>query len=63
MTNYHAPTGGLPSQTTLMTGRAVFTEAYAVIPKGCFSDIVTSYLPGWTKTRLWLIARIRRARR
>jgi (S)-ureidoglycine aminohydrolase len=57
MTSYHAPLGGLPPQTTLMTGRAVFTEAYAVIPKGCFSDIVTSCLPGWTRTRLWLIAR------
>ena len=57
MTEYYAPTGGLPPQTTLMTQRAVFTEAYAVIPKGCFSDIVTSYLPGWSKTRLWLIAR------
>jgi (S)-ureidoglycine aminohydrolase len=57
MTQYYAPTGGLPPQTALMTGRAVFTEAYAVIPKGCFSDILTSYLPGWSKTRLWLIAR------
>ena len=54
---YYAPTGGLPPQTALMTGRAVFTEAYAVIPRGCFSDIVTSCLPGWTQTRLWLIAR------
>lgn len=57
MTGYYAPPGGLPPQTALMTGRAVFTSAYAFIPKGCFSDIVTSYLPGWTKTRLWLIAR------
>jgi (S)-ureidoglycine aminohydrolase len=57
MTGYYFPTGGLPPQTQLMTGRAVFTEAYAFIPKGCFSDIVTSYLPGWTGTRLWLIAR------
>jgi (S)-ureidoglycine aminohydrolase len=57
MTPYHVPTGGLPPQTTLHTGRAVFTEAYAVIPKGVFSDIVTSALPGWEKTRLWLIAR------
>ena len=57
MTSYHFPTGGLPSQTTLMTARAVFTPAYCFIPKGCFSDIVTSALPGWTKTRLWLIAR------
>ncbi|MBP9184652.1 MAG: (S)-ureidoglycine aminohydrolase [Fuscovulum sp.] len=40
-----------------MTQRAVFTTAYAFIPRGCFSDIVTSYLPGWTQTRLWLIAR------
>ena len=40
-----------------MTGRAVFTEAYAFIPRGVFSDIVTSYLPGWEKTRMWLIAR------
>ena len=55
--SYHLPPGGLPPQTTLHTGRAVFTEAYAVIPKGCFSDIVTSFLPGWTGTRMWLIAR------
>ena len=57
MTGYYTPPGGLPPQTSLMTGRAVFTEAYCVIPKGCFSEIVTSFLPGWTKTRLWLIAR------
>jgi (S)-ureidoglycine aminohydrolase len=57
MSRYHFPQGGLPSQSTLHTGRAVFTESYAVIPNGCFSDIVTSYLPGWTGTRLWLIAR------
>ncbi|MCY1126608.1 bifunctional allantoicase/(S)-ureidoglycine aminohydrolase [Frigidibacter sp. RF13] len=54
---YYAPKGGLPPQTALMTQRAVFTEAYCFIPKGCFSDIVTSFLPGWTKTRMWLIAR------
>ena len=57
MSPYHFPPGGLPPQTALMTGRAVFTEAYCVIPKGCFSDIVTSFLPGWTGTRMWLIAR------
>jgi (S)-ureidoglycine aminohydrolase len=57
MTGYYAPKGGLPPQTSLMTGRAVFTTAYAFIPKGCFSDIVVSYLPGWDQTRLWLIAR------
>ena len=57
MSPYHFPPGGLPPQTALMTGRAVFTDAYCVIPKGCFSDIVTSFLPGWTGTRMWLIAR------
>jgi len=57
MTGYYTPKGGLPPQTALMTGRAIFTEAYAVIPKGCFSDIVTSFLPGWDNTRMWLIAR------
>jgi (S)-ureidoglycine aminohydrolase len=57
MTGYFSPPGGLPPQTQLMTGRAVFTDAYAFIPRGCFSDIVTSLLPGWDKTRLWLIAR------
>ncbi len=57
MSGYHVPQGGLPSQTTLHTGRALFTPAYAVIPKGVFSDIVTSYLPGWTGLRCWIIAR------
>ncbi len=57
MTPYASPPGGLPPQTALHTGRAVFTAAYAVIPRGCFSDIVTSFLPGWQQTRLWLIAR------
>jgi (S)-ureidoglycine aminohydrolase len=54
---YFAPTGGLPGQEQLLTGRAVFTEAYAVIPKGVMTDIVTSLLPHWTGTRAWIIAR------
>ena len=54
---YYAPHGGLPPQTDLITDRAVFTDAYAVIPKREFSDIVTSFLPHWDKTRLWIIAR------
>jgi (S)-ureidoglycine aminohydrolase len=57
MTPYYTPPGGLPPQSALHTGRAVFTEAYAVIPRGCFSDIVTSHLPGWRRTRLWIVAR------
>ena len=55
--SYYAPEGGLPPQSQLLTGRAVFTEAYAIIPKGVMSDIVTSYLPFWEKTRVWIIAR------
>ncbi|WP_179378686.1 bifunctional allantoicase/(S)-ureidoglycine aminohydrolase [Jannaschia marina] len=51
------PPGGLPPQTALMTGRAVFTEAYAVIPRGCQTDIVTSFLPGWRGMRMWMLAR------
>ncbi|HRK23517.1 MAG TPA: bifunctional allantoicase/(S)-ureidoglycine aminohydrolase [Beijerinckiaceae bacterium] len=54
---YFAPHGGLPPQTQLLTDRAMFTPWYGVIPKGTFSDIVTSYLPFWDKTRLWVIAR------
>ena len=57
---YHVPTGGLPAQTALTTGdsgRAVFTEAYAVLPRGTMRDIVTSRLPHWDDTRLWVIAR------
>jgi len=54
---YYTPHGGLPDQSQLLTGRAVFTDAYAVIPKGVMSDIVTSQLPYWNKTRLWVLAR------
>ncbi|MEM7021013.1 MAG: (S)-ureidoglycine aminohydrolase, partial [Pseudomonadota bacterium] len=54
---YYAPEGGLPPQTQLHTGRAVFTEAYAVLPKGTMRDIVTSALPFWGDTRAWIIAR------
>ena len=54
---YHTVAGGHSPQTDLLTGRAVFTEAYAVIPGGVMRDIVTSYLPHWDKTRLWIIAR------
>ncbi len=55
--SYYAPTGGLPAQTDLTTDRAVFTEAYAVLPRGTMRDIVTSALPFWESTRLWVIAR------
>lgn len=55
--SFYAPSGGLPPQTQVMTDRAVFTNAYAVIPKGVMRDIVTSNLPFWEKTRAWIIAR------
>lgn len=54
---YFAPKGGHPGQEQLLTDRAVFTDAYAVIPKGTMRDIVTSFLPFWDDTRLWVIAR------
>jgi len=54
---YFAPTGGHPGQTEVMTDRAVFKTAYAVIPKGVMRDIVTSVFPHWNDTRAWIIAR------
>jgi (S)-ureidoglycine aminohydrolase len=51
------PRGGLPPQAGLTTDRAVFTEAYAVLPRGTMRDIVTSRLPFWDDTRLWVLAR------
>ncbi|MEM7068991.1 MAG: bifunctional allantoicase/(S)-ureidoglycine aminohydrolase [Pseudomonadota bacterium] len=54
---YYSPQGGLPPQTQLLTDRAVFTDSYAVIPKGVMTDIVASNLPHWEKTRAWVLAR------
>lgn len=54
---YFAPTGGHPGQSEVMTDRAVFKTAYAVIPKGVMRDIVTSVFPHWNDTRAWIIAR------
>jgi (S)-ureidoglycine aminohydrolase len=56
-TTYAGPDAGLPPQAALHTGRAVFTEAYALIPRGVMRDIVTSCLPHWRDTRAWIIAR------
>jgi (S)-ureidoglycine aminohydrolase len=41
----------------LATDRTRFTEAYALLGKRTMRDIVTSYLPFWEDTRLWVIAR------
>lgn len=54
---YYAPNGDMPDQRQIMTDRAVFTDAYAVIPKGVMTDIVTSFIPHWKNARFWVIAR------
>ena len=48
---YATPPGGLPPQSDLLSGRAVFTEAYAVIPRGTMTDIVLIALPFWGNTK------------
>ncbi len=55
--SYYFPKGGLPPQTAELDERAVFTNAYAFLPANTMTDIVTSSLPFWEKTRLWIIAR------
>ena len=55
--SYASPIAGLPPQSALHTQRAVFTNSYAFIPRGVMRDIVTSYLPHWSDTRAWIIAR------
>jgi (S)-ureidoglycine aminohydrolase len=54
---YYSALGGLPSQTDIMTDRAHFTDAYMVMPKGVMRDIVSSFLPHFENTRLWVLAR------
>ncbi|RKF14133.1 (S)-ureidoglycine aminohydrolase [Roseovarius spongiae] len=54
---YFASPGGQPPQTALFSDRAVFTEAYAVLPRGTMRDITASRLPHWDATRLWVMAR------
>ncbi len=55
--SYFSSVGGLPPQTQTLSSKAVFTTAYAVIPKTVMSDIVTSVLPHWNGTRAWIISR------
>ncbi|WP_375591077.1 bifunctional allantoicase/(S)-ureidoglycine aminohydrolase [Hoeflea alexandrii] len=57
LSKYFVPRGGHPGQEQLLTDRAVFTNAYVVIPKGAMQDIVTSFLPFWENTRLWVLSR------
>ncbi|KQT46265.1 (S)-ureidoglycine aminohydrolase [Aureimonas sp. Leaf454] len=55
--SYFSKLGGLAAQTELLSSKAVFTTAYAVIPRGVMSDIVTSFLPHWEGTRAWILSR------
>lgn len=57
MSTYPPPPGGLPPQSQILSGRAIFTEAYAVIPRGVQTEIVTSLFPGWRGARGWVLAR------
>ena len=54
---YFSNLGGMPKPKSSLDERAVFTEAYIFIPKGCMRDIVASYFPEWEKTRGWILAR------
>ncbi|MCY3673939.1 MAG: bifunctional allantoicase/(S)-ureidoglycine aminohydrolase [Paracoccaceae bacterium] len=54
--DYFNPIGGLPPQMELTTDRALSTNAYLVIPARSLTDIVTSNLPYWEDTRLWILA-------
>lgn len=55
--SYAFPPGGLPDQSGDPISTAVMTPAYAVIPASVQRDIVTSFLPGWIGTRVWVLAR------
>ncbi|MCY3879247.1 MAG: bifunctional allantoicase/(S)-ureidoglycine aminohydrolase [Rhodobacteraceae bacterium] len=54
---YARPPGGHPGQSELLTGRAVFTDQYLVIPHDVMRDIVAGHLPHWEKSRHWTLAR------
>ncbi|MEM8569991.1 MAG: bifunctional allantoicase/(S)-ureidoglycine aminohydrolase [Pseudomonadota bacterium] len=55
--HYYPSMGGLPPQSQLLSDRAVFSEAYTVIPKGVLSYITGSRLPHWRGTLAWILAR------
>ena len=54
---YFSDLGGMPQPKSSLDIRAIFTESYIFIPKGCMRDIVTSYFPDWELTRGWILAR------
>lgn len=58
LASYAFPPGGLPPQSDdPAEAGARFTTAYALMPGSVMRDIVTSLLPGWERTRAWILAR------
>lgn len=58
MTTYAFPPGGMPPlNDDPAAAGAIFTPAYALIPGSTMRDITASLLPGWDRTRAWIIAR------
>ncbi len=55
--NYYVPKGGLPTQDESCEDKSRFTSSYLMIDKRSLTDITSSFLPEWTKTRLWVLAR------
>ena len=55
--SYYTPRGGLPEQGESCEDKSYFTPSYLMIDKRAMSDITSSFLPGWEKTRLWVLAR------
>ena len=53
---YFAPEGIVPPQTAMITSRAVVRPEYAIIPASSVTDNVRSNLPGWQRTRCWILA-------
>ncbi len=51
------PPGGIPGQDQIIGKRASFSHCYAIIPASSLRDCVTSRLPGWEKSRMWVLAR------
>ncbi len=55
--SYYIPKGGLPPQNETIRDKSFFTPSYLMIDRRALSDITTSFLPQWTNTRLWVLAR------
>ena len=54
---YYVPKGDVPPQGESCEDKSHFTSSYLMIDKRALTDITSSFLPAWTKTRLWVLAR------